>query len=306
MVRQLIDGEADFSMVMTITADRSKAVDFSVAILEQGLSLFLLNPDILRNGQGEVHLFVFLSVFTVKAWLAIAGAALAFSLVYTFLSMQHERDKVRILQYWQEFAEGVQYFYLALLQRNNSTGEELVFVSSKIMFLTCSGLCFFLFCYYGGDLTATMTAGAPPPSLKSFEDVLKSDYSFHTNPGTVMYDILQLANPGSTKRKLFDKKLKPMLEPEFKEWQLREPTKAVYFGSQFDVGNNNQFIFLHNFEDYMSTALAMILPKGSEFKSIFDYHIRKLDQVMTSKSNKTHTLYDKLYYAGRGAAKTVK
>ncbi len=279
MVKQLMQGDADLAMAMTETADRSRVVDYTVGILEQGLSLILIDPAIADKGQGQVNLLVFLSVFTLHAWLAIATSVMAFSAVSTILTLFPNRDRVKLSDIWTEFGEGIQYFYLELIQRNGSTGEDLVFISAKIFFLTCSALCFILLSYYEGDLTATMTVGTAPPSLNSFEDVLNSDYSFHTNPGAVMYDMLQLADPETAKRKLFERKLKPMLETEFQEWQMRKPSRAVYFGSQFNAGPDTNFVFLHNFEDYMSTTLGIIMQKESEFKRIFDYHIRKLDQV---------------------------
>ncbi len=69
-------------------------------------------------------------------------------------------------------------------------------------------------------------------------------------------------------------------ESKFKAWQLQEPTKAVYFGSKVDTGEDfKHFLFLHSFRDYISTTLAMILPKGSEFSRIFNHEIRRLDQA---------------------------
>ncbi len=44
------------------------------------------------------------------------------------------------------------------------------------MFLSSAVTCFFAWECYNADLTATMTAGAPPARIRSFQDILDHDY----------------------------------------------------------------------------------------------------------------------------------
>ncbi len=281
MVGQLRSGEADVcGASLTVTAERSEAIDFTVGFLEDVVSLIVVNPAVVGRNQQELDLMVFLTVFTGPAWIGILGVAVLSAVVHlsTTLALDLGGGHGRCLLQLRGFVVGIHRFFLSLIQRNPDTGEGRQSAGARALLLTVSLVAFFLFSFYGGDLTATMTAGVRAPSLRNFQDVLDTGYKVYSNEGASSYSALKNAKPGSIMSKIYNRVLGHIHAEDFTRQQLENPSKAAYFGSEFIVLEYKRFLFLRNFDDSLSTQLAFGLRKNSEFREIFDYHLIKFRQ----------------------------
>ena len=123
-----------------------------------------------------------------------------------------------------------------------------------------------------------MTAGLPAPSLKSFQDILDSEYKFHLSKGTFIFDNFAHAEPDTVQFKLFTSKLEPMDYQLFLQEQIQKPSKAVYLASEFAFLKENALIFIKDFDDRLTSQLAFALQKDSDLTNILNYHLTKLLQ----------------------------
>ena len=283
MVRQLMEGAADVcGASLTVTEERGRVIDFSVGIVEDVVSVGMVNPAV-AGGQGpNINVLVFLSIFEKAAWMAILGETLLSAIAFAIIALSKGDDQPSLLNISKNLVLGIYKFFLSLIQRNSNTGDKMGGLSSRILLLTMSALTFVLFTYYGGDLTATMTAGAEQTSLRSFQDILDSEYVLYTREGTAFYDQFQHAELGTVKKKIFDSKLVTLNSEQFFEKFLADPSSpAVYYGSGFSFVNRPERLFLGNFDDVMVGQLAYALQKNSDFREIFNYYIVKYMQTGT-------------------------
>ncbi len=280
MVRQLQDREADIcGASLTITAQRSEAIDFSVGLVDDIFSLLMINPAVSGNQKPQIDLIVYLTVYSKETWLAILAVAMSFSIVYTIIANQIKTKLGSIYLQTKCFIAGTHNFFLSLIQRNSETGEKMDYAAEKLLLITISMVTFLLFSFYGGDLTATMTAGIKTPNLRTFHDVLDKDYKIYTQDGTAQYDFFRTAVPGSSTHQVYENALVGATMDEFLEEQSESPSNAAYFSTIFITIIHKDLLFLKNFDDSVSSQLAFGLQKDSEFKDILNYHINKLRQA---------------------------
>ena len=283
MMGQLVAKEVDICGVsLTLTAERSQFVDFTIGIMEIVNSIYMLDPAIVGGQGNDVNLMVFLTVFSKVGWLGILTIALVSSLTYAAIvaSAKDEQSIVSSLEHFSHFSLGFYNFFLSLVQRKVVTEEEeRRIVAARILAVTTSILTFVLFSYYAADLTATMTAGSPTPKLKSFTDILESNYRVFTQEGTVHYDFLRHAEPGSPMKKIYEERMVTMHYKEFgkRQEESLDPMN-LYFSSEFAFPDNNHFTFLRNFDGRLVNQLAFPLQKDSEFRNIFNYYLVKTIQ----------------------------
>ncbi len=87
MIGLLDKKEADILVAgLTATRERSEAVDFSVVLLEDVISLTVARTPVGEGQSADINLMVFLTIFTVQAWLAFLGVALVFGAFYAFVA----------------------------------------------------------------------------------------------------------------------------------------------------------------------------------------------------------------------------
>ncbi len=281
IVGQLAFGEVDMSgATLTISEERSKAVDFSISVLEDVTSLYLLNPSTLGKNRRDVNLMVFITVFTTAAWVGILLITFTGAFVYSVILLA-KRGTGRVLprNALLNFAEGSRFILLSLIQKSSFEETDCFkFLSWKLLGLSTSAVSFVLFACYGADLTAKMTAGSSGPSLKSMQDLLDLDYKLHMVKGTVFYDLFKHSKPGSVMRELFDNNLETMESSSFLEQQLQRQSKAAFLASDFAFLGNKELLFLRNFDDTIVSQLAFGYQKDSDLTKLFDYHLTKIIQ----------------------------
>ncbi len=277
IVRQLQDGEVDICAAsLTMTHERSEAIDYTVGLIEDVFSLLFVNQ---AGSSREIDLMVFLTVFSKAAWATILAVATFSAVAYMIFSNWTKLGNVLAYHYAKHFIVGLYLFFLSLIQRNSDTGVGMQYAGQKLLLLTISLVSFVLFSLYGGDLTATMTAGVKAPSLRSFQDVINEDYEVYTGDGSALYDFFRTSKPGTTAHYIFEHRLTDSRFDVFLEEQLERPTKAVFFHSIFVLITYKDFLFLKHFDDAVTTQLAFGLQKDSEFRNLFNFHLNKLKQT---------------------------
>ncbi len=280
MVRQLELKQVDIcGATLTITEERSQDIDFTVGVVQDIVAVFVPNPSMIEGQAKDINVLVFFTVFTKTAWLGILFTAIVSSAVYALVDIVHTVENTGISSaqsFMKHFGLGMYEFFLSLIQRNSNTGEHLKLTGAKLLLMTTSAVSYILFTYYGGDLTATMTAGLPMPSIKSLQDILDSDYTFHMQGGTVYEDLFSHAEPDTVMHKLYKSKLETKNNQQYLKEQLEKPSKAVYFSSEFTFLDNDALFFVRDFNERFISQLALALQKGSDLTRILSYHISKL------------------------------
>ncbi len=278
MVRQLQDKGADIcGASLTITNERSEAIDFTLGLVEDVFSLFIVNPELVDR-RSEIDLVVFLTIYTKEAWLATLAAAMASAFVYMSL---HKWTRPQVTTAWsltKLFLAGMHEFFLSLIQKKSSL-SKMVCKGERLLLLTTSIGSFFLLTCYEGDVTATMTAGTRAPSLRSFQDVLDANYEIHSQGGTAYYDYFKNAQPDTIVYRIFEHYLIDSNLREFVKEQLDNPSKAAFFTSIFTSVEHKNSIFLKNLDGAVSTQLTFGLQKDSEFKDMFNFHLSRLKEA---------------------------
>ncbi len=273
MVRQLQDGEADLcGATMAVTLERSRVIDFSLGLVDNRVSLFVHHNS---GGQSrQIDMLAFLSIFSGVAWVGILLLAVLVSLAHCFLSLARLEGKLTKRSAAIFWAEGGYKVLLSLMQRKKK--EASSGAGEKVLFLTTGVTSFLLFNLYSADLTATMSSGAKTSPLRSFQDVLDSDYLVHGIKGTGSEDLLKHARPGSTAHAVYQAAYSPMAEKKFVAQQREGPSRAAFWTSEFTIVSERDFLFLRSFQDALASQLAFGLQKDSEFREIFDHHILRL------------------------------
>lgn len=281
MVRQLQGGQADICIAgLTVTPARSEVVDFTVGILEDVISLLIANPAVVGKTKSEVNFVAYVVVFTGRAWLAVLGVALLSSAAHA-LSLRWTAGGTAGggLVRARHFASGMRHFLLSLIQRGPNTGESAQYAGGMIFLLTTSIVSYFLFSFYVGDLTASMTVGAKTSRIKNFQDVIDAGYDIHAQEGTSHYGYLRNAKEDSMAHEVYKHHLSHKTAQEYATEQLKDPPKAALFASHLIVLLHKHLLFLRNFDDSVSTQLAIGLQDDSEFREVFNHQLIKLHQT---------------------------
>ncbi len=192
MVEQLQMRNADIcGASLTITEERSKVIDFTIGILEDQISLIILNPLTVEKSQDKIKFMVYITIFTKAVWLAILSTATLYAIAYGLLQSQTKSD------FCKHFLVGLGTFFLSLIQRNADAGEALRNKGEKLTLLSISAMSYILLALYGGDLTATMTASIRMVRLRSFEDTLQEEYKILCNYGGAHLQYFINSQPGT-------------------------------------------------------------------------------------------------------------
>ena len=274
LVGQLVRGEADLCGAgLAVTAERSQAVDFSVGVAEEIVSIFIAHR-FAASTSNEINFVVYLQVFSATLWLAVLLLTLLYACAHT---ATHILGKTKLSKILKEYASGVCYYWLAIIQKDNRTLEEERSFGDKVLILT-SHLAFVLFACYGCDLTAKMTVGTKPLSFTSYQDILDYNYDFYAEDSTVYSSLLLDAEPGTAKYQVARNRMKTKPWETFLLETLEDPSNAIFFGGQYGYMNGSVLRFEPDFEGSFPVRLAFAFGKGSDLRGIFDHHLAKMAQ----------------------------
>jgi hypothetical protein len=274
MVGQLSRREADICAGgLTITQERAQAIDYSLGLIEDTVSISMINPALTGVSTRQINLMVFLGIFTKHAWLLILVVVITISGCHAVTRLPI-KDYLKLHYLTVGFCGGFYNFFLDIMQRGPSI-ENVEGISMKILALTSATTAYFLFSFYTGDLTASMTVGNQEISIRSLQDVLDSDYTLSVAENAVYHDLFKNSDPGSVHGKLYRSgKLQPV---DYNEFKRTKPPNHLFFDSQYAV-LEPEWLFQKQFDDTIIGQLAFAFQKNSEIKPLFDYSIIKLMQ----------------------------
>ncbi len=160
IVKMLIDGKADISAGgLTLTRGRANAVDFSIPLMKEDMTLIAPRSD------GKLNQFwVYLEIFPTDTWIIVTVVVLALSAGYCMSNAYGPANQPmdELQGQWALKPLAVHCLYLLQLGVDTCTTH----MSAKILFMSANLFAYLIFTYYTCDLTARMTSGPPPFSIR--------------------------------------------------------------------------------------------------------------------------------------------
>ena len=169
LVGDLVRRSADLAACgLTRTYERSLAVDFSVGLVQDPMTLIGGTP----TGE-SVNFTAYLGIFRDTVWVVIfvLAAALALSMLLISGLLIDERFHGDAEKFSLMNATAV--VLLSLGQMNYVLKRTRY--ASKTLFVFGSVFAFLIFAYYNAVLTSLMTSAPPSVKITSFSDVIEAD-----------------------------------------------------------------------------------------------------------------------------------
>ncbi len=271
MVGMLARKEADVCNAgLTITTDRQNVIDFTIGFRRDVIT-FMAKRD---NQLTPINYTAYINVFSTYSWGLIGLMILAVG-VSTFV--------IRVLangsaEAWG-FVDGLAFAYNSLLQL--SYGTVTGRVSIKVVILSVCLPAFFLYACYTADLTALMTKREPPPTIRSFADVLEHEYQVVVWKGTSPEEYLVNSQPGSGMHEVYNETMagnpSAYVNDDIEGLEvLRTKEKTLFYASEMTFFGHDDIVVNRNLEDRIYAYLGIGLQKESEFRNIFDFYIISL------------------------------
>jgi len=153
---------------LTITPARAQAIDFSVGVIIDLVTLIRWQPE---ESESVFDFFAFVNVFPISAWLLISLGAFVVGLLTFAQNILKEQCPVACVS---SIVAAMIFVYKTLLQLSSSFVEQAQCASARLMIVAVSIPFYLLYCMYTADLTAFMTATPKPPQINSFKDFLSN------------------------------------------------------------------------------------------------------------------------------------
>ena len=170
------------------------------------------------------------------------------------------------------------FTYSSILQRDYSIFYKSK--ASKVAFLVTSLMAYICFAYYTADLTSLMATKPTPKTVTSFKEALELEHRFVMWGGSKAENHLKNAPEGSGRHTAYTKvvtKDQKALVSSDKEGleQVLADHKTIFFTNVMPFLSDDRLIVVREMTDRLSSYNSFALPKGSEFKKLFDYHLLK-------------------------------
>ncbi len=282
MVGQLAREGADISTSgLTHTVERAEVIDFTSGIILDSITVNIKNPRTSVEFKSTVDFMGFAKVFNLQVWTIVLTSMFVVTATHFAISYTDTHSDIT-----KKISRGLSVAYVSLLQIDPKILDHRL--SIKIFLVTLSSMCFVLYAYYTGDITAQMTVRKPIVFFRNFHDVLNAGYRVMAQPGTSEEYYLKTARSGSAAAELYqhyiDNNLYGMTTEEFHaddakllKFHLLE-TPKVLFASVFALITDPYVIPLRHFEDAVPSHLAFGLQLDSEFGSMFNHYLSVLSQ----------------------------
>ena len=201
MIAMLLSNEADIAAAsLSRTWERDTAVSFGITIMEGEYILVAPNRKSVYT-----NIWVYLDILR-NTWSSFVLVVIIFATAFTIINASgtnnlHNSADAEIFNILNGM--GIVFMFM----RQQAYRICLRTTSSRILFFTTALMTYFMFAYYSADLTAVMTRGSQPPSIKSFGDVLKYGYDVITFEATSWHGLLKRALPGTAMSQVFKDKM---------------------------------------------------------------------------------------------------
>ena len=170
LIGDLVHKRADLAACgLTLTVPRQEAVDFTVGIVEDPLTLISGTP----KGVA-VNFTAYLSIFTNPAWILVFGTAAMLAIALFAISRMgrygfHHVTDSEGFHIWN----AVSSVLLSMGQLDYPLRRDMK--ASKLLFVNTCAFAYLMFAYYNAVLTSLMTTAPPPIHIDSFQNVLDND-----------------------------------------------------------------------------------------------------------------------------------
>ena len=234
--------------------------------------------------------WVYLEVFELPIWIVFFTFMFLISTAFP-IALQITRETMQDLPRDGSTFDALGMVYLFTIQQGSHTERKNL--SIRIMTMTMAMVTLLMFIYYGNDITAKMTAGAPPHPVKTYDDVIAYDYKVII-VGFYHLSLLRDSPTGSGKRLVYEKYFEENDPQDGKENALFRPwtgpnlnwakdviktdLKTLFYCAdscvELDITPNDRMVALQ-MHDTFHTLGGFALQKNSEYLDIFNHYLLK-------------------------------
>ena len=246
--------------------------------------------------------WVYLEVFELPQWILFFSFLLLISTALP-IALRITREIIQDSTKGDSALDALGMVYLFTIQQGSHTERKNL--SIRIMSMTTAMATLLMFIYYGNDITAKMTAGAPPHPVRTFDDVIALDYKVIV-VGFYHLNLLKNSPLGSGKRLVYEKYFKendPWDGKEnelFRPWSgpnldwakdvIKEDLKILFYCADscvdLDTTPDDRILSL-KMHDTFHTLGGYALQNNSEYIDIYNHYLLKeLEHGIVDKSFK--------------------
>ena len=268
LIKDLVTEKADLCACgLTITTERQSAVDFTIGLVEDPLTLMSGAP------KGDsMNFYAFLFIFNDLVWIFIFGTSL--SLTFGLLIIAKFSPKGEIGN-----CNPLASVLLSLIQLTTTASRSRK--ASKVIFINTSLFACLIFAYYNAVLTSLMTTTPPPVKINSFGDVVENDLKVFVWLSSSGEQVLESSTKESPMRKAYAAMLarpendRYVTNTEDSLAKIANDPKYIMYGGGSGYFAHSDKVSVLTIEETIMTHLAIALRKNSEFKGLFDYLVQK-------------------------------
>ncbi len=299
MVRMLMDGKADMiNTAFSHTKVRSAVVDFSIPLGQDIDTLTMAVTKGITSSIGAVEVtnilippgsavnfWVYMDVFPHIVWAVIAAmlifsAGILLAIDRSPMGPLHDKSDSERFGFLNGFATAA--LFLMQLDYPSVARTAEVAASTKIALFVIGASAYLIFAYFSADLTAKMThkpAGVP---IRSFDDLLDTDYQVVTLESSQNHNHLLNAKNGTAMRRVYRETMHGRQKafvndiPEARQRLSADPT-VLYFGSEATFADDPGFVALR-LDDQVEGYWGFGFRKNSELTEFMNYHLFKMEE----------------------------
>ena len=250
---------------LEVLETRSRVIDFTYPVMEERQLLFAKISD-----TSELHLFIYLDIFTYELWTVIALGIVLFS-SFIFVMGYTECFKLSGKDRVESFLVSISVSCRQLLQIPPPE-LQLRYGGSRMALLVFALLFYVIFCHYTCDLTSRMTWTPNKLDIRSYEDVARLGYTVAVRRETSLEEKLRNIKRG------IDLKIEA-----FDDDSVNTKSEILNKAKTLLLGVSSYFIIIDgvyalDLEQQSTLLLSFGLQKNSEYTQIFSHHLQKMDE----------------------------
>lgn len=202
LIGMLVDGKCDIAAgALTRTKERDEVVTFSLPLTREGVTLGLLSANWAKKVPRK---WIYMEIMPVTVWVACGSLVLIIAFSFTIINVSGI-DNLHSASDSEQFniinGIGLSLMFFRQIYYDVNIGV----ISSRILFLLSALTSYLLYAHYTAYFTAMTTATyeANDNPIKSFEDVIDSDYKVIVVESTAPHGYLKNARPGTAMHKIY-------------------------------------------------------------------------------------------------------
>ncbi len=227
-----------------------------------------------------LNMLAYVKIFLPMAWISFLAMAVLMVVAYASLSLYVSDGRKITDNVALDTLKGVDYVFKSTLQLDASLPNSHR-LSAKQFLLWTGLLSFVIFSYYNALLTSYMTVKTKNPTIKSYRDVLDSDFKILILRDSPLLKDVSSAKPGTIFHEVYHKLIKGRSDSivssvfEARDIMLKDP-KYMYMGSPALFTRDKRFLALKDFNEAINTGVSFLVPKDSDLLKVLDRQMFKL------------------------------